>query len=66
VAIETAWDPSWAVPSEHTIDDLAELTLLRVEPSINKARTFVLSMNGRQFGAALIAGTLTPPGPQSR
>jgi len=58
-----AWDPSWAVPSEHTIDDLAELALLRIEPSTNKARTFVLSMNGRQRGAALVAETLTPPAP---
>jgi SEFIR domain len=56
------WDPSWAVPSEHTIDDLAELSLLRVEPSHNKARTFVLSMNGRQRGAALIAETPVPNG----
>jgi hypothetical protein len=58
-----AWDPSWAVPSEHTIDDLAELALLRVEPTTNKARTFVLSMNGRKQGAALVAETLTPPAP---
>jgi hypothetical protein len=54
------WDSSWAVPSEHTIDDLAELGLLRVEPSTNKARTFVLSMTGRQRVGALIADPLTP------
>ena len=47
------WDDSWATPSEHTIDDLAELGLLRVEPSANKARTFALTMRGRGEGAAL-------------
>ena len=31
-------------------DDLAELQLLRVEPNASKARTFVLTMNGRQQG----------------
>jgi hypothetical protein len=56
-----AWDRSWAVPSEHTIDDLAELALLRVDPSTSKARTFVLSMNGRKLGAALTAEALAPP-----
>lgn len=45
------WDPAWPAPSEHTIDDLAELGLLRVEPSDNKQRTFTLSMKGRELGA---------------
>jgi hypothetical protein len=54
------WDGSWEVPSEHTIDDLAELQLLRVEPSDSKARTFVLTMKGRQEGAVLAAPAVTP------
>jgi len=41
------WDPSWAVPSEHTIDDLGEIGLLRVASSDNKTRAFVLSMKGQ-------------------
>jgi hypothetical protein len=49
------WDPSWAVPSEHTIDDLAELGLLRVEPSSGKSRTFVPTVAGRQAGDELDA-----------
>jgi tetratricopeptide (TPR) repeat protein len=52
-----AWDPSWAVPSEFTIDDLAELKLLRVELSENKARTFVLTMKGRAQAAKLVASS---------
>jgi predicted nucleotide-binding protein len=50
------WDPSWAVPSEHTIDDLGELGLLRIEPSSDKARTFALTMAGRQRGSELAEG----------
>jgi hypothetical protein len=55
-----AWDSSWAVPSEHTIDDLAELHLLRVDPTDNKARTFALTMKGREHGAALVAPLPSP------
>lgn len=47
------WDPSWAVPSEHTIDDLADQGLLRVQPSHNMTRDFVLTPEGRAAGAAL-------------
>jgi SEFIR domain len=58
------WDGSWAVPSEHTIDDLAKLQLLRVEPSDGKARTFVLTMKGRKEGALLAAPAVTPTAPR--
>jgi hypothetical protein len=54
------WNSSWAVPSEHTIDDLGELGLLRVEPSHNKARTFVLSMEGRGRAQAVEDERLNP------
>ena len=49
------WDPSWSAPGEATIDDLQELGLLRVEPidpSKNKARTFWVTMRGRETAAA--------------
>jgi hypothetical protein len=55
------WDESWAVPSEHTIDDLAELQLLRVEPSTGSGRTFVLTMKGRQEAELLAAPAVTSP-----
>jgi hypothetical protein len=48
------WDESWLVPSEHTIDDLAEMGMLRVDPSPNKARTFVPTVAGRQSAAELL------------
>jgi hypothetical protein len=54
------WDPSWAVPTEQTIDDLGELGLLRVDPSHNKQRTFVLSMKGRETAAALVEQVTMP------
>lgn len=54
------WDESWSVPSEHTIDDLEELGLLRVEPSRDKGRKFTLSMRGREEAAA-VARELTTP-----
>jgi hypothetical protein len=47
------WDSSWPIPSEHDIDDLAELGLLRVEPFFDKRRTFVLSVKGAQVAADL-------------
>jgi hypothetical protein len=50
--IHPRWDQSWAVPSEHTIDDLEELGLLRVEPSSNKSRKFTLTIRGREEAAA--------------
>lgn len=45
------WDPSWAVPNEHTIDDLDELGLVRVLGANGKARTFGLTMAGRRSKA---------------
>jgi hypothetical protein len=48
------WDPSWSAPGEATIDDLQELGLLRVDPvdpSKNKARTFWVTMHGRETAA---------------
>lgn len=50
------WDRSWATPSEHTVDDLEELGYLRVEPHIDKGRSFNLTMEGREKGTALIPG----------
>src|SRR5687767_3278161 len=50
------WDPSWATPSEHTIDDLGELGLLRVDPSDNRRRTFALTMRGRDEALSLVDG----------
>lgn len=49
------WDRSWATPSEHTIDDLSELGLLRVTPSPNKSRKFSLTMAGRRKAADLLS-----------
>ena len=40
------WDSSWPTPSEHDIHDLAELGFLRVEPSHDTRRSFVLSVKG--------------------
>jgi hypothetical protein len=54
------WDRSWAVPDEHTIDDLAELGILRVQPSVDKNRAFVLTMKGRQEGAAVVQRLTAP------
>lgn len=54
------WDPSWAVPDEHTIDDLDELGLLRVQPSTGKSRSFVLKMRGRDEAEAFVNQSLPP------
>jgi predicted nucleotide-binding protein len=62
------WDASWAVPSEHTIDDLGELGLLRVVPSSSTSRTFTLTMKARELASELqvqAAGTPTSNQPQS-
>jgi len=48
-----AWDSSWATPNEQTVDDLAELGLLRVEPHHNRERRFALSMKGREAAQQL-------------
>jgi hypothetical protein len=53
------WDESWLVPSEHTIDDLAEMGMLRVDPSPNKARTFVPTVTGRQSAAELVSADVS-------
>ncbi len=47
------WDRSWAIPSEHTIDDLEEAGYLRVEPHADKRRSFGLTLDGRQKGEEL-------------
>jgi hypothetical protein len=57
------WDDSWASPSEHTIDDLADLGFLRVAPSHNKARSFTLTMIGRDEAAKLIQELEGSPSP---
>jgi predicted nucleotide-binding protein len=53
------WDRSWAVPSEHTIDDLEEAGYLRVEPHADKGRSFGLTLDGRRKGEELA----NPSGP---
>lgn len=57
------WDPTWAAPSEETIDDLGDLGILRVAPSHNKARSFSLTTTGREAAANLLAGGSPPAGP---
>ena len=47
------WDHSWATPSEHDVDDLAELGLLRISAQEGKTRSFALTMKGRTHGQAL-------------
>jgi hypothetical protein len=47
------WDSSWPTPTEHDIDDLAELGLLRVEPFHDKRRSFVLSVKGAEVAAEI-------------
>lgn len=54
------WDRSWAAPSEHTIDDLGELEYLRVEPHHNKARSFTLTMKGREKATEMAARIIRP------
>ncbi len=56
------WTPGWSVPSEHTIDDLKELEILRVEPHAphEKNRTFAFTMKGRAEAKA-VAEKLTIP-----
>jgi hypothetical protein len=56
------WNRSWAVPSEHTIDDLGDLGLLRIEPTYDKTRAFVMTPDGRAAGAALVEQTTMPVG----
>lgn len=41
-------------PLWETIDDLGELGMLRVEPPVNKARVFSLTMKGRAEGKGLV------------
>jgi DNA-binding MarR family transcriptional regulator len=49
------WGRSWPVPSEHVVDDLEELGLLRVEPhdANKKNRTFTLTVKGHEQARAL-------------
>jgi hypothetical protein len=57
------WNGSWPVFGPSTIDDLGELGVLRVEPidpSRNKARTFWLTMSGREQAAALAEQGVPP------
>jgi SEFIR domain len=59
------WEEPWPVPSEHTIDDLAEMGMLRVDPSLNKARTFALTVAGRQSVAELLSADVAPALPSA-
>jgi hypothetical protein len=66
------WDRSWATPTEHTIDDLAEMGHLRIQSTSRGMRTFVFSMRGRETAEALVeqvsmartAGGRAPPAPE--
>jgi SEFIR domain/Sigma-70, region 4 len=51
------WDSSWAVPSGSTLDDLAEMEFIRVEPFApgSTGRTFSFTMQGRNEAQRLIA-----------
>jgi predicted nucleotide-binding protein len=51
------WDSSWAIPSEHTIDDLEEMGYLRVEPHLDKRRSFNLTVEGREEAKAMMPGS---------
>lgn len=59
------WDRSWVVPSETTIDELGEVGVLRVEPSHGKARTFLLSVDGRAAAAAKFDPPIQPQAEQT-
>ncbi len=48
------WNPSWVAPTKHTIDDLAELGILRLEANDERSCSFFLTMRGRQEAAAAI------------
>lgn len=48
------WDRSWASPSGETIEDLAELSLLRVDTN-QPGTPFSLTMKGREEAAKLLA-----------
>jgi SEFIR domain len=60
------WDESWPVPSEHMIDDLAEMRMLRVDPSPNEQRAFVLTIAGREYAAKLLPNTVAALTPETR
>ena len=51
--VHPRWDGSWAPPSEHDIDDLAEMGLFRITRRDGRNRTFALTMKGREHGRAL-------------
>jgi hypothetical protein len=47
------WDPSWGAPSEHTIDELVDLGLLRANPVVpagSKVRSFAITPAGHREG----------------
>lgn len=58
------WNSSWATPSEETIDDLAELDLLRVELPSGHPRTFTrafsFTVRGRNEAQAIEEQVLIP------
>jgi hypothetical protein len=54
------WDASWPTPSEYDIDDLADLGLLRVEPTSNKQRTFVLTIQGTELASEMMTSQNDP------
>ena len=62
--VHPGWNETWPTPTEQDIDDLAELGLLRVEPSANKQRAFVLSVNGAQLTSQLHGATSVEAGLQ--
>jgi hypothetical protein len=56
------WNPSWGTISEHTIDDLGDEGILRVDAVApnNKRRTFILTASGRREGAAVTEQAMRP------
>ncbi len=60
------WNRSWSMPGQSTVDDLGELGLLRVDPidpGHNLARTFWLTMKGREEAADLATQTVVGASP---
>jgi hypothetical protein len=45
------WDPSWATPTEHDVDDLVDQGYVRLDAAnYGKTRTFSLTVDGRRRG----------------
>jgi predicted nucleotide-binding protein len=65
VMLHGGWDRSWSTPSNQTVDDLAELGLLRVDASEGRGRDFAITLQGREIAKGLIEQLGTAPVGQS-